>query len=273
MSRVNNIVKNRRKKELIIKLVCTGIDVAENLCDELSDYKDLHTESVDKMQALYGLKGVNVSSVHHNVFIIYEFGLEKDAKEFEISFIKYIKNDGTNIVESFLITEASKEEDEREDFEVFLTLPATAVDALNEYTGIRAVTMEGYPSTPVYRDMILHNGKKIGLLTRDFDLPVLEIYYYSGKDKIIKSVPQSWLDIKELTYKAIVNTAWATLPENIVKFSDEGVHAKLNGNEVVIPLNVLKMDGKTVTLFKAGGIYVGKKDETQIFTAEMLIFK
>lgn len=273
MSRVNNIIKSRRRKELVVKLVCTGIDVAETLDDELSDYIDMHQASVEKMKTLYGLNKVNVSSVHHNVFITYDFNLEKDAKEFEISFIKYIKNDGSNIVESFLITEASVETDEREDFEVFLELPSVGVEALSQFKSIRTVTMEGHPTTPIYQDMLPHQGKKVKLLTKDLDLTIVEIMYFSGKDKIIKSVPQSWLDIKELNYKAIVNTAWVTLPENIIKFSDQGVHAKFMDNEIIVPLEILKMDGKKVTLFKENNKYINVDKEDQFFSPEILIFK
>jgi len=273
MSRVNNIIKTRRKKELIIKMVCTGVNIANDLSDELNDYMDMHKESVTKMETLYGLTKVSVSAVNHNVFITYSFEREKEAKDFELSFVKYIDNDGNNITESFLITEPKTEEDNRDEFEVILALPETAVKILKENKTVRSLTLEGYPTTPIYGDMVPVNNKKVRLLSSDFDLPIVQIFFYSGRDKIIRTVPQAWLDIKELTYKALINTAWATTPSNIVKFSDEGVHAKKGDTEIIVPLHLVQLDGKTVTLTKDNEEYIDVLNEKNRFTKELLIFK
>ncbi len=273
MSRINNIIKTRRSSQLIVKLVCTGVAIAESLEGELRDYIDLHQDSVEKMKTLYGLSSVNTSVVNHNVFIVYKFKKQSDAKEFEISFIKYIDNSGKNIIDTFLITEAKGDKEDREEFEVILKLPIDAIKALNMFKTLNSVSMTGHPRSPIYRDMVALDGKKVKLLTTDFNLDLMEILYFIGKEKIIRQVPQRWLDISEVTYKAIVNVQWATIPKNIINIKDDGFVSLANEKEVYVPLEILKMDGLTVTLIKHGDSYLNVKNRDQVFTQEMLLFK
>lgn len=274
MSRINNIIKTRRGAELIVKLVCKGIPIAESLENELDGFIELHEDSVAKMKTLYGLTSVATSVVNHNVFIVYKFSKQKEAKDFEISFIKYIANDGSNIIETFLITEPNTEEsDDKEEFNVELRLPISAIKALTEFTSLNSVSIIGYPRSLIYRDMLEVNERRVKLVTTDFNQEIMEIMYYIGKEKIIRQVPQKWLDISEVTYKAIVNAQWATLPANIVKMHEDGFIASFEGKEIDVPLDILKMDGLKVEVLKHGEVYLNIKNRTQIFSPELLLFK
>ena len=274
MARINNIIKTRRANELIVKLICTGIDIAENLEGELGDFIEMHEDSVDKMKTLYGLTKVATSVVNHNVFIIYKFSRQKEAKDFEISFIRYIKNDGSNIIDAFLITEPNTEEgDEKDEFTVELRLPISGVKALEQFTNLNSVSIIGYPRSLIYRDMLDVNERKVKLLTTDFNLEVMEIMYYIGKEKIIRQVPQKWLDISEVTYQAIVNTQWATVAQNIVKMGTDGFVSSYEGKEISVPLDLMKMDGLKVTVIKHGEMYINTKNRQQVFAPELLLFK
>lgn len=270
---VQSIVKTKRGKDLTVKLVCSGIPEAEEMEDLLNEQIESSNHLIEKMQALYGLKSVSVSLVHHQVFILYKFLKDKDARDFEISFVKYIKDDGSNIVDAFLITEAKEEVESKDEFIVSLALPDTAVKALEMFPSLAAVQMEGYSKSLIYRDSAEMNGKKVTMLTRDLSLELLEVSYVHRKIKYTRQIPQKWLEVAEIEYKAIVNVQWATLPKNIVKTDTKGFYSKVGDKEIHIPLYILSMDGTTVTLVKHEGEYVNITNREQRFAPEMVIFK
>lgn len=270
---VNSIVKTRRAKDLTVKLVCTGIHEAQKLEETLNEQIDSSPHLLEKMQALYGLKDVTISAVHHQVFIMYKFTKEKEAKEFELSFVRYINNDGSNIVESFLITEAKEEAVEKEEFVVTLALPETAVKALQMFPSLAAVQMEGHTKSLIYRDTAEMNGQKVKLLTLDLSLELLEVSYIHRKIKFTRQLPQKWLEVAEVEYKAIVNVQWATIPRNIVRTDTKGFYSKVGDKELLIPLDILNIDGTSVTLVKHEGEYVNIANREQVFSPEMVIFK
>jgi hypothetical protein len=272
--KIDSVIRTNRKDQFILKLICKSIPIAEEMAEDLTAYKDTHKEAFEKMQVLYGLRSLEISTVNHQVFVLYKFGKTQDTKEFERSFIKYIDETGSNILETFMITEATKEgESERNEFNVTLKLPPQAKDALRSYESLYSVTLSGFPRIHIYRDELQFDGKFVSLHSKDLNSDILEIFYFIGKEKIIREVPQKWLDISEITYKAIVNVSWASNPKNIVQIINGAFVSRFEDREILVPLDVMQMDGLKVELIKNGDKYVNLKNREQVFEPEMLLFR
>lgn len=269
---LQNIIRSRRNRDCTLKIVYGTENEAEDSLDVLESHRDENDIALNKMMLLYNLKDIQLTTVANNLFIVYHFKNSKDAKEFEISFTRNIYDDGSNLIESFMIAQKEKEEAEEEQFKIKLTLPTESIKALDSHKSLMSVMMESEPSCPIYRDMAYYNNKSIRLADKDFDKPIVNIITIFNGSKVIRSVPQRWLEIEEISYKGIINAQWALNPKNIIKMVNGGVLSMFNNKEVLTPMEVIKIDGSTVTLFKReDGYYEPKSGLT--LSAEHIIIK
>lgn len=269
---LQNIIRSRRNSDCTLKIVYGSENEAEDSLFVLESHRDENSTALKKMKLLYSLEDIQLTTVANNLFIVYHFGSSKDAKKFEISFTRNIYDDGSNLIESFMIAQKDKEESKEEQFKIKLTLPEESIKALNSHKSLMSVTMESEPSCPIYRDMAYYNNKSIRLADKDFDKSIVNIITVFNGSKVIRSVPQRWLEIEEISYKGMINAQWALNPKNIIKMVDGGVLSMFNEKEVLTPMEVIKIDGTTVTLFKReDGYYEPKSGLT--LSAEHIIMK
>jgi hypothetical protein len=216
---------------------------------------------------------MQITTVANNLFIVYHFTNSKDAKEFELSFVRNINDDGSNLLESFIVTQREKDsKEEEEQFIVKLKLPKDAIEALKTHAGLLCVTMESEPSCPIYRDMMFNDKKSVRLVDKNFDKPVVNIMTVYNGSKMTRTVPQRWLEIEEISYRAVVNSGWALNPKNIVTMKDGAVVTMFNGREVLTSMEIIKQDGLTVSLHKKESGFVDPKSGL-MFQPEHLIMK
>lgn len=269
---LQNIIKNRRDKTYTLKIVYGQQDEAEDAMEELEDYRDSNRQSLKKMQLLYNLKDIQLTTVSNNLFIVYHFGNKNDTKEFEIAFSKNILDDGSNLLDTFMIAQQTKESKKEEDeFKVILELPEKAVESLKGNDFLLNVTLLSEPSCPVYMDMLSVNKKKVKLLDENFDKPIVNISYRVQGVTMTRSVPQKWLTIEEIVYEATINTQWALNPRNIISMDSKGVLSNFEDREIFTPIDVLKNDGKSVKLHKREDKFVDAVNKTE-YLREHLIF-
>jgi len=247
---LQNIIRSRRNSDCTLKIVYGTEVEAEDSMDILMDHKDSNEVALTKMNLLYNLKDIHLTTVANNLFIVYHFENNKDAKEFEISFTRNINDDGSNLMESFMITQKEQEHEDEEQYTIKLKLPTQAIEALNEHNGLLSVVMDSEPSCPIYRDMVYYNNKEVKVADKDFDKPVINVITIYNGSKIVRSVPQRWLEIEEILYRGIVNTGWALNPKNIINMTEGGVLSRYDKKEILTPMEVIKLDGNTVKLFK-----------------------
>ena len=269
---LQNIIKNRRDKTYTLKIVYGQSNESEDAMEELEEYKDNNQHSLKKMQLLYKLKDIQLTTVSNNLFIIYHFENKGDTKEFEIAFSKNILDDGSNLLDTFMITQQLQEKKEEEEFKVILELPEKAVDSLGCNDFLLNVTLLSEPSCPVYMDMLSVNKKKVRLLDKDLDKPIVNISYRVQGTTITRSVPQRWLTIEEIVYKATVNTQWALNPKNIISMDSKGVLSDFEDKEVFTSIEVIKNDGKSVKLYKREDKFFDTVSEIE-YLREHLIFE
>lgn len=270
---LQNIIKSRRDKTYTLKIVYGQRDEAEDAMEELEDYKDDNHQSLKKMQLLYKLKDIQLTTVSNNLFIVYHFENKNDAKEFEIAFSRNILDDGSNLLDTFMIAQQLQEtKKEEEEFKVILELPEKAVESLQGNDFLLNVTLLSEPSCPVYMDMLFVNKKKVKLLDKDLDKPIVNISYRVQGTTITRSVPQKWLTIEEIVYKATINTQWALNPRNIISMDSKGVLSNFEDREIFTPINILKNDGKSVKLYKREDKFFDTVGEVE-YLREHLIFE
>ena len=226
---LQNIIKSRRDKTVTIKIVFGTSQEAEDMLDDLEDYKNDNEVLVEKMKLLYHLKDIQLTTVSNNVFIVYHFERNKEAKNFELNFTQNIESDGSNILESFLITQTNnsdKKEDEQ--FNVVLNLPEKAVKILKENSMLLNINLVSEPACPIFQDMVSVNQKKVKLLNNDFENTVVNISFRYMGTTVTRTVPQKWLEVEEIIYKAVVNTQWALNPKNIIGMNNNEITSRYN---------------------------------------------
>lgn len=269
---LQNIIRNRREKSVTLKIVYGLPEEAECAQEDLEDYKEENANLVKKMQLLYGLKDINLTTVANNLFIVYHFDDKKEAKEFELTFTRNILDDGSNLFESFLISQQEQEtKKEEEQFKIMLKLPEKAVKILKENDSLLNVTMLSEPSCPIYADMIFADKKRVKVVDKDFEKPIVNISFRLQGTTITRSVPQKWLSVEEIVYSAVVNTQWALNPKNIISMNNDEVLSVFKDKEIGTPVNIIKEDGKTVKLYKRESSYIDTTNGTE-YHAEHLIF-
>ncbi len=214
------------------------------------------------------LVSFRIDDVFLNVVVHYVFQSSTAAKEFQVLFNNKIEDDYSNLLESLLIFEKTKETKKVSNYEVSLNLP-TELEKAFEVSIVDSITTAKYPNIKINREMMQFNNKKIILELEDFSNELLAVKF--TKSGPVYMLPQQWLEIDEKTVRGVYNTKWVMNIDNFIRIEENAIVSKYkDGKEIFVPQELIKMDG-IVSRFTAYNENYKDTENGQTVPKELLV--